>query len=354
MTTTVDEVIARLPRGPGNPLPAPAYTGTAGKGVGLAVESMRRHVSSEGFDVFAGLQMAGYVLHGHDIGPSLTDVPEILRRENPAIVVVQDRREYMGLTADRSRDHRMQFRNVEALRERPDIFRLTIVKDAHSDPAYLRATAEAIQAHAVITYYHPRIVCHLAPHIRPDHLLRTYHTIDPALVLPYSPDGRAGCLLSGAVSGAYPLRQRLLASLDRLPGVEVLPHPGYKADYCRTPEFLRTLSRFKVAICTASRFGYLLKKLIEASAAGCRVVTDLPSDERLPFLDGNLVRVHPDDSARHVGHVVEREIRNYDADRQRHYAEAALAAYDNRDVCLRLAEDIERLRGGYNAAGRAD
>lgn len=351
---TVRQTIDALPSPPPAvpPLPAPPYAGPREDDwrarVGLAVESMKRHTSSEGWDLFAGLGHAGYALHGHAISPSLTDVPEILRRESPGVVVVQDQREWDGLTADRSRDPAMRFRGVEALAERPDVFRVGLLKDAHADPAYHRASLASFGAHAIVHYYHPEIVCRLAPYLRPQHLIRTWHSVEPADVPPYTPDGRDGCLLSGAVSGAYPLRTLLIRSLHHLPRTTYLQHPGYRADGCRTPAFLRTLSRFRVAICTSSRYGYALRKLIEATAAGCRVITDLPSDEALPGgIDGNLTRVSHHNSPAEIGAVVARLCVEYDPPAQREYAERAKAYFDWRAEGVRLASAIEAARRGY-------
>lgn len=347
---TINEVIARLPAPTGiAQLPAPRYTPTPiafPSKVALAVESMKRHMTDEGWQIMEALRGSGYQLHGHNIGPGLTNVPSIIRATNPSTVVVQDKREW-DLVAKDFRDPYAKFNNVQALRERPDIFKLTILKDSHQRPDYHRNSADEMGCNAWIVYYHPRIVSHLAPYVRPEHLVRTYHTIDPTLVPPYSPNDRNGALLSGAVSNAYPLRSTLVRGIAYLPQTDLLPHPGYHRAGCCTPEFFNILSRYRVAICTCSRYGYALRKIIEATAAGCIVLTDLPCDEVLPEIDGNLVRITPDFSPRRVGGILRELYDSYNPQKQEHYAKRAQTWYNYAIAGRRLVNDIETLRSTY-------
>lgn len=363
---TVAEVLARLPSPAVPRLPAPAYRPPPGAErmarVGLAVASMQAHTSDEGWQLFEGLEMGaeGWTLAGHGLSTYgghknshtldwLTDVPRILDWVQPAVALVQDAREWQGLTAGGPRgfNHLESFTCVGALRERPDVFKLTVLKDAQARPDYHRAAADEIGCHAWVVYYHPAVVAHVAPYVRPGHLVRTYHSVDPAAVPAYTPHGRAGCLLSGAISGAYPLRTRLLREAARLPECSVLPHPGYRRDGCRTPEFLKALSRHKVAVCTASVYGYALRKLVEGVACGCVVVTDLPADEVLPEIDEVLVRIRPDTPTGVIADLLRGLYASYDPERQAHYAAKATAYYSFREAGRRLAADIEALRRGY-------
>lgn len=347
---TVDDVLAALPPAGGAPLPAPLYTGTGeGARVGLAVESMRTHMTDEGWQIFAGLEHAGYDLYGHGLPRPETDVRRVLEGARPSVVLVQDEREW-DVAARDFRDPRARFRGVEALRGRPGVLTGTVLKDAQQRPGYHRDSAARMGAHFWVVYYHPRVVARLAPYVRPRHLVRAYHTVDAGLVPPYGPAGRDGALLSGALSAAYPLRQRLVRGLSQLPRTAWLEHPGYHRAKCHTPEFLRTLSRHKVSVCTSSVYGYALRKIIESVACGCVAVTDLPSDEVLPLIDGALVRVRPDIEPRHLGNVLERLYAEYDPERQAHYARAAREWYDFRAAGLRLAQDVEALRRSYGDA----
>lgn len=350
------------------PLPAPAYTppddADARPRVGLAVASMKEHVTREGWDLFAGLEEGEYTLAGWGLSTygghenshtmdSLTDARRILEWTQPSTVVIQDKREWTGKTAGRGFDKRESFTNLKALRDRPDVFKAYVLKDAHSDgPLHVEAAQEA-GVHAWIVYYHPCIVARLAPFVRPEHLIHTYHTTDRDLVPAYTAASRAGTVISGALSGAYPLRQRLAKELAGRSGFTVLKHPGYGRNGCRTPEYLKTLSRFKVAVCTSSKWGYLLKKIVEGVACGCVVVTDLPADEVIPEIDAAVVRISPDMPTTGVEGLCRHLADEYDPDRQAHYARKAVERFNWRVEGRRLAGAIEGLRTTYAAENPA-
>jgi hypothetical protein len=116
---------------------------------------------------------------------------------------------------------------------------------------------------------------------------------------------------------------------------------------------LDTLSKYKVAICTSSIYGYALRKIIEATACGCIVITNLPESDRLPFIDDNLVRVfpHPEKeflTLQRYGNRIRECIEKYDVERQRHFAEQAIKYYDYRVMCGKLVADIEQMRFSYS------
>jgi hypothetical protein len=129
--------------------------------------------------------------------------------------------------------------------------------------------------------------------------------------------------------------------------VELLPHPGYGLIGHRTAAYLQTLSRYKVAICTTSKYGYALRKIIEATAVGCRVVSDLPVDDVLPEIDGNITRISIDNSTAEIASIVHDLAASYSDEQQRIYAEKAIKYYDYRRLGRQLAADIEALRRSY-------
>lgn len=331
--------------------------------VGLAVESMRRHMTNEGWELFSGLNHAGYSLCGYSLDggeafpehfwSNLTNVDRILQEFNPSTVVIQDKREWEGLTADRSRDPKMRFTNVTALRDRADIFKVTVLKDAHSDAHLHQEAALEAGIHAWIVYYNPDKVKGLAPYVRREHLIRTYHSLDPALVPPFSDKSqgvalRQGSIVSGALGRVYPLRTRIVEMVKRgkLPTTAWRHHPGYHRNGCDTPKYLQTLSKFKVAICTASIYDYTLRKIVESTACGCVVVTNLT--ETMPEIDENLRRVPSDISDAGLDNLLSRLEDEYDPEFQQDQARKAQAFYDYRAVGKRLADDIESLRRNYN------
>lgn len=344
------------------PLKAPPYRPVREPRVrlALAVEHMRKHMTDEGWQLMQALEHAGYNLCGANLNHTNTNrsyyqgvnVSGMLNSHLgvPGVVVVQDKREWLGLTADRSMDSRAKFRHVGILRERPDIFKLTVLKDAHQDPLFHEESAEEIDCHAWIVYYHPDTVCRLAPYVRRRHLIRTYHTVDADRVPEFNgdPHARDGCILSGALGQAYPLRQRLVDGLRHLPGTTYVPHPGYHARGCETPEYMRMLSHFRVSICTSSVYGYALRKIIESTACGCVVLTDLPEADRLPGIDGNLFRIDRYEGLGTIANVIRQLHDDYDFELQEHYAQIAREYYDYRPTGLRLAADIESLRVSYD------
>ena len=320
--------------------------GTPGPRLFFTSATFSRHTSDEAWQLQTGLEGAGYILYGKGFpGREDRDVRDVCLRHNPLVAVIQDKREW---------DH-PQFRmetgaelsGIDAIRDRPDLFRVTIYKDLFTGTVYQRQGHFEINPHLYIVYYDPWLIRLLCPWIRPEQILRTWHTVDSNAVPPFSED-RKGAILSGAVSGVYPLRARLRDAI--LAGrfeADYLPHPGYHATGSCTPGFLQTLSRYKVAICTASRYGFALRKIVEATACGARVVTDLHTGDRLPRIDGNLIRVPHTASVEEVRQVVREAIRTYDPAVQRRYAEIAKEHYDYRRMGKYVADWIERKRKNW-------
>lgn len=349
MARKIDDVLGSLPILPIPTLPAPKYIGAEvdqRDKVGFCVPSMAQHMTDEGWQLFQGLGHTGYVLAGNKAPVDCTDIHKVVGKFHPSTVLLQDKREWDGQTAGPGFDEEDRLHNAWTLQRRDDIFKLTVLKDAQNNPPYHAESAAEIGAHAWVVYYHPRIVARVAPYVRQGHLVRTYHTIDRTLVPPYTA-AREGALLSGAVSRAYPLRQRLFYRYTQLPGVSVKRHPGYGRNGCRTPGFMQELTQYKVAICTSSLYGYALRKIMEATACGCMVITDLPSDEVLPEIDGNLIRIGPDIPIRALARIIQDAYEAYDPARQEHFAKLAQDRYDFRAEGVRLAHAIEDLRRSY-------
>lgn len=349
---SINETISRLPHPIVPSLSKPKFTGPkldSRRRIALAVESMRNHMTDEGWQIFEGLQHSGYYLCGWNLPYGITDCNTIIRDTNPSTIIVQDKREWDVAPRD-FREHNARFYSINSLKERDDILKLTILKDSHQKPLYHRESAEEMGCHAWIIYYNNKIVSHLAPYTRPQHLIRTYHTINSLIVPPYTSNNREHSILSGAVSSVYPLRQKLIDAYNqgRLPDTSITKHPGYHRNGTCTPGFIAKLSRYKVSICTASIYGYALRKIIESTAAGCVVITDLPKDEVLPHIDGNLYRVKPDISPEEIRTILNLTAHCYDPDKQEHYAFLAKKHYDYKIVTHKLTEDIENLRRRYN------
>lgn len=313
--------------------------------VQLAVETFRRHMTDEGWQIQLGLELAGWEMYGAKMQPPRSNeinVPHILCERQPTSVIVQDKREWDPQMPG-CFDKRIAFCGVESLAESRRTFRLAIFRDAHQRWAYQRDFHDSIGAHGWIVLYHPEIICDLAPWIRRDDVVRTYHSVEPADVPPFSPDRPREALVSGASNGTiYPFRDAVIRS--RI--CEHLPHPGYHAAGTCTPTYLRVLSQFKVHMCTTSIFGYALRKIIESVACGCVVITDLPKGDVLPEIDECLVRVAPNIPMPDLRRLIREQCAGYDPERQSHFARVAREYYDWRVLGRKLGRDIERLRYG--------
>lgn len=355
---TIQSVIDRLPQGQCRKLlPRPQYSPIA-KDIKLgepnlnhwmlAVESMKYHMTNEGYEIALALEHSGYNLCGKGFDFDYTDVAAFLSYFDPEVVVLQDKREWDPSQKD-FRDPEAAFHNVQSL-NRKDLFNLTILKDSHQRGRYHRESAEEIGCNGWIIYYHPRIVKHLAPYVREEDCIRTYHSVNrdhiPDLRDPDILIGRMNrALVSGALSGVYPFRRRIMDNLYDLRGnTDYLKHPGYHRNGTHTDEFLQLITGYKVSICTTSVFGYSLRKIIESVACGCKVITDLPVDDVLPEIDPYLFRVTSETPINVLSSIIDFCIKEYNVDEALEAADKAQQYYDYRASGVRLANDIEDLR----------
>lgn len=352
----IDKVLANndTPTNVVQELPAPPFKPNQNnpvKNVALMVAQMKRHMADAGWQLTKGLEYNGYELFGHGLNKSQTDIPEIVCVNNPTTLVLQDKREW-DIEPRRTEflDPNLRFYGAEYLKLREDIFKLTVVKDSHQRPWYHSESAAEIGCHAWIIYYHPRIVKHLASYVRPQHLIRTTHSVDCQNMPAVTYDRKKTCLFSGATGMPhYPLRNKIKEKFHLLPeNTFRLEHPGYHARGCVTPKYLQVLSEYKVSICTSSRYGYTLRKIIEGLCSGCIVITDLPVDDPLPFGDQYLFRIPSDIKITLLSDIIRRCARSYDPAFYGAVAKEARHYYDYRNVVGRLVGDIENLRSKYN------
>jgi hypothetical protein len=246
-------------------------------------------------------------------------------------------------------DERYAFKDIQCLRDRTDIFKLTVLKDAHQQPNYHKESAEEMGVHCWVVYYDPTIMSHLAPYLRKEHCIRTYHCVDPKRVPAFSPREKT-CILSGAISAVYPLRKKILEGMNsgKISGC-YHKHPGYGRGTCSTNDYLKRLSEFKVAFCTSSIYGYAVRKVIEALACGCIVVTDLPKEDVLPEVDDFLVRVSPDISVRELNNLSRELCSSWNVEKQEESSKVTKRFYDYKTVGTLLAQDIEEARQEYRS-----
>ena len=316
----------------------------------LAVETFARHMTNEGWQLQKGLENAGYTLFGKFFPNEETDALRIIEKNNPAIVVVQDKREWDASQAG-CFDKRVQFLHVPALAEHPEIFRVTVLKDLLFNRNHTMTGHNELRPHAVIHYYHEYLVRWLAPWLENTPLIRTYHSIDPEAVPEWiSGSDRRICLVSGAMNKqVYPLRSAVEKEARRgqITNIKCLTHPGYNANGSQTDEYLKTLMRYKVAICCSSIMGFLLRKIIEATACGCVVITDLPRADFPEVIADNLVYVESDTTPARVDALAASLANSWDEEKQKEFAKKAIEFFDYKKLYLQLAFDIDRCKRSY-------
>lgn len=256
----------------------------------LANSSYATHGTDEGQQLQESLRLAGWTLCGFGYGDDTVDVPKILARHQPSIVVVQAGEDWRADSRG-CFDKRVSFKHIEALAGYPG-YKVQVVKDCPGKYDRRRAWCEEIKADALLTYYHCDAVLPLSPWMAGYPRIRHRHTIDGqvAKAIHFKAD-RKRAIVSGAINReVYPLRSLVVEHANLL-GVAILKHPGYGCIGPRSSDYLRKLSEYKVSVACSSKYGFALRKLLESAAAGCVVVTDLPDFDRLPWLEDALIRV---------------------------------------------------------------
>jgi len=343
MLLTVESAIHNITNVPPRPqMPIPSYERGKTTRIVLGIENSIPRITDEGWQLQLGLQAAGYQLWGKEFGQPYrhTDVDFIIKKADPGVILIYDQREWDGT-----------FRNIESMR-RSDIFRVAQHKDMQHNPTFHYASHIATMPHAWVVYYHPAICQKFNPWMRPQHVIRTWHTVDSDKIPSWCNERTIPCLFSGATQvNIYPFRYQIQQWIESgaLRRVYTLPHPGYMQKGWFTDLFLKILSHTRVALCTASKYAYTLRKFIEATACGCRVIGNPPIDDPFPEIDENMVRVPDDISAEGLQRIIDREVANYDPRRQELLADKAIKWYDYRVVGRRLADRIDEVRNGWHA-----
>lgn len=315
----------------------------ANRDYGPAVNGWGAHMTSEGYELQSGLEAAGWTLVGHGYDDGCRDVPRLIERYRPEVVIVSDKRDWDPKSMGSFRKD-VGFQRIEELAKHPQITKIAVVKDAGSVVPYHKQLCQEIDADAVLTYYHADSVTRVAPFLRKYPLLRTYHTVDMALASSIDlAQSRKRALVSGAVSQVYPLRQMAFQHAGTL-GLTTLPHPGYSNKGSKTPEYLKTLARYRVHVACSSAYGFALRKIIESVAMGCTPVTDLPDYDVLPEIDKALIRVSAGVSLVQLRRAIDSADAGWNLDERLHYAKHAQEFYGHRHMGLRLTEHIDALK----------
>lgn len=305
----------------------------------LGNASYENHITDEGWQLQHGLVHSGWDIAGHRFPINSRDVNEILTVIKPEIIFVQDARDW-DIESPGCFDKSVCFHNIEELHNLQKTFKLVVVKDAGTVIDYQRNFAEKIGAHAAVIYYHPEAVLAQSTWLEDYGLIRTYHSLDKEVCQKIDlTRRRERGLVSGALGPAYPFRKRVMDLAGRL-NIRTLQHPGYGATGSVVNQYLETLSRYKVHVATASKFGFALRKIIESVAMGCVPITDLPKFDVLPEIDEALIRVSPDINFVDLRNVINKAVNGWNQDKALHFAKKAQEFYDYRIVGQRLDQAI--------------
>lgn len=291
------------------------------KKVFITLESFSKHMTSETHQLQQGLKNAGWEICGPGLKHDTTDCSTIVEHEKPDVCLIQDKREWDERSFGGGK---YKLKNIDHI----GCVKGTILKDAQWAE---REWYGEIGIDFFVTYYKDAASIANVPQHK---CIRTYHAINKWEVPMKGHCG--GAVLSGALSDIYyPLRTRLAENGYWF----VLPHPGYGEFGNQSFRYLEELSKYKVSICTASVYDYLLRKIIESVACGCIVVTNLV--EEVPYIDEYLVRVSNDISNKQMQLVVDEAVRGWRKDIALEAAEITKERYDFRTVYKQLDGDIE-------------
>lgn len=306
----------------------------------LANRDYQNHVTDEGEQLQEGLREAGWTLAGFGYDDGCIDVPSLLDRHQPRIVLVSAREDW-DERSEGCFDRRCSFRRIDALAARSDVFKVAIVKDSPGPVDRRRRWCQEIKADAILLYYHPTSMVAVSPWLRDYPLIRTWHSVDAGVCLPLLENGppRSAAVVSGAKSTAYPLRSLAFQHASQI-GLSTMLHPGYRQRCCHTPEYLKSLAAYKVHIATASVYGFALRKIVESVAVGCVPITDLPEFDTLPEIDGALVRIRSSATIRDFRRIVQQQVDGYDSEQRIEWVRKCLAFYDWRTRGKDLSEKL--------------
>jgi hypothetical protein len=302
----------------------------------------RVHMSDENEQLQCGLVERGWEIAGVGYDDGLCDVPDLLLRHKPDIVLCMDKRDWDPECVAKRPD--LAFTRIGVLAERHDLLKLTIIKDAGTFQKEYKAFFEEIVPDVAVSYYEEGAVRRLNTWLREDQqFIRIHHSVDADLIRKIGLEvEREGVLVSGARGWCYPMRNE---AVRRAPDYawDVLPHPGHHNRGVSTIDYLTRLVGYKVHIATATIFGFALRKIMESVACGCTCVTDLPATDALPVIDDYLERVPQGSSVSALRQCVSRSLADWNLEERKGMAEKALVRYDYHEVCRVFDEQVDEI-----------
>jgi Glycosyl transferases group 1 len=107
------------------------------------------------------------------------------------------------------------------------------------------------------------------------------HSASPDFVIPFNPEAENTLLLSGAISGCYPLREKMKALCDTgRHRIVHHPHPGYGTHFDNDADrrvgqgYGRLINGCRAAFTDCSNYRYTVAKHFEIPAAGALLLAD--------------------------------------------------------------------------------
>jgi len=298
------------------------------------------HSTNEGNELQMGLVAQGWHICGPGFPDKENNVRAILNRHRPDAVFVQDARDWHASSDGSFGNRHLHFDHYDALAGDP-CKKIIVVKDAGTAVEFQRKFAQDVKADTALVYYHDDAILKLSPWLADYKRVRIYHTVDAKLINGIDlSKKRKRAIVSGAVSrSVYPLRSMVFENAKGM-GVDTLKHPGYSDKKTFTPEYLETLSNYKVHVATCSSYNFALRKIIESVACGCTPVTNLPAWDVLPEIDGALARINSDATAKDVRSAIDDAANQWRMDERMEWSRKAKAYYDWRESGIRMNKSI--------------
>ena len=318
----------------------------------------RGHMTDEQAQLQDGLVAAGWTIAGpqmrwyRDLHLSYGDsviqdynAATILEEVKPDVVLINDPRDW-----DRDSpgcfDQWTHFKNIEALADHPEIFKVVSFKDSAVALDYQEAFCAKVKANALATYYHTdsiALTCKWAAKYRQ---IRHYHTVDKKIIkgLDFKSNRKRGIVTGHTSPAFYPLRKEIAEHAYEL-GIDVRPHPGWNNGGCDVPNYLRKLSEYRVSVATSGRYGHAFRKIIESLCCGCATVTNLPKYDRLPNVFDWLLHLSPEASLDEVGRMIDFAEGYWTPQMALRQSLEAREFYDYRVDALRLDKAIVNAKG---------
>ena len=318
------------------------------KRVQFGVKAFENYASDTAFLIQRGLEHAGFPCYGKGFpgDRDCTNMRVVCEREDPDLVFCEEWNTWNpDMPQPPSKD--VGFVGYDWLGEQESIFRVTKHADPWGHPEKHAEWQQRFNPDVVVVRYEIDRCLKIAPYLDCHKLVRIHHSVTREYCPEVTAEGRDRvCLLSGSAgSRAYPLRHRIWREVQELPRWDdvftIRPHHRWsRTGGSAVPAYMRELARHRVMFVGTSQWHVSFKKHYEGTAAGCIVVTNLPTSDVVPVVEENLVRVPDDIVAEDLAVLCRGLAREWDEEKQRDLAMRVVDRYDYREEAWRLFDDV--------------